>query len=283
MRLRNTPDQRDICMGDALNVAVDEIDNPRVYSRTLQKSKVKIGSSTIKNLPFRYAPGAITISIHRLSNEPPPKGMMTAAFDSDRAALKSVGQQIRDELDTGDRPKPETINKARAAINAAEATAEKSLARNTRDRNEVDRYLKALHGLIGMLETPALDVILSGVDKRPEATLGDLLTFMDSFNLRFGEATTPRQRSIYRELYPMLVALRDEVTPLLAGIAPHKSEPTAVADFFSKMDYQGSSEEGPCPSQAGESEPLPQVTHLAITVSSIHVSALPIHPRTPAC
>ncbi len=52
-------------------------------------------------------------------------------------------------------------------------------------------FLKALHGLVAMLDTPALDLILAGVEKRPEATLGELLGFMNAFNFRFGPATTP--------------------------------------------------------------------------------------------
>ena len=37
-----------------------------------------------------------------------------------------------------------------------------------------------------MLETPAINILLAGVENRPEHHLGDLLTFMESFNLRFG-------------------------------------------------------------------------------------------------
>jgi hypothetical protein len=254
-RLRNSPEQRDVFSGDALNVAVDEIDDPRVYGRTLEGSKVKIGGETIRNIPFRYAPGAITVSIHRLSQEPPPKGLQSPEFDADRAALKAAGQDIRNDLDTGEGPKPENIAKARAAINAAEARADRMLPRNTRDRTEVDRYLKALHGLIGMLETPALDVILAGVDKRPEATLGELLRFMDAFNLRFGQATSPRQRMLYQEIYPKLVALRDEVAPILASTRPHQVETAALGDFFSKMDYKDLQKKAPAPGAAsGESK-----------------------------
>jgi hypothetical protein len=254
-RLRNSPEARDIASGDALNAAVDEIDDPRAYGRNLQGSKVKIAGETIRNIPFRYAPGAITVSIHRLSQEPPPKGMMTADFDSDRAALTSVSQEIRNDLDSGERPKPENIKKARAVINAAEANAERLLSRNTRERTEVDRYLKALHGLVGMLDTPALDVILSGVEKRPEVTLGQLLAFMDSFNLRFGPTTTPQQRTLYRELYPKLVDLRNEVAPILAGMPARHPQTTALTDFFSKMDFKDLQKKAPAPAQpAGHSK-----------------------------
>ena len=183
--------------------------------------------------------------------------MLAAEFEADRTAFKSVGQEIRESSTRSTDPSRKRSSKARAVINAAEARAEKLLPRNTRDRNEVDRYLKALHGLIGMLDTPALDVILSGVDKRPEATLGELLAFMDAFNLRFGQATTPRQRMVYQELYPKLVALRDEVAPLLAGVQARQPQATAVADFFSKMDFKDLQKHAPAPAPAqpaGESK-----------------------------
>jgi hypothetical protein len=248
-RLRNSPESRDVFMGDALNVAVDEIDDPRVYGRALQGSKVKIGGDTIRNIPFRYAPGAITVSIERLTKESPPQGLMTPEFEEDRAAFRAADQEIRTDLEKLERPRPETIRKARAVINAAEAKADKLLTRNTRERNEADRYLKALHGLIGMLETPALDVILAGVENRPDASLGELLRFMDAFNLRFGQATTPRQRTIYQELYPKLVTLRDEVSTALASAPARQSQTAAVTDFFSKMDYSDLQKKVPPPPQ----------------------------------
>ena len=47
-------------------------------------------------------------------------------------------------------------------------------------------------------------------DGKPRA-LGDLVAFMNAFNLRFGPATSPRQVEIYQQLVPMLAALRDSV------------------------------------------------------------------------
>ena len=175
---------------------------------------------------------------------------MIPEFEADRSALKTIGQEIRNDLNTSDKPRPDNINKARAVINAAEAKAEKVLPRNTRERTEVDRYLKALHGLIGMLDSPALDLLLAGVDKRPEATLGELLAFMDAFNLRFGQATTPRQRMIYQDLYAKLVVARDEVAPILAGSAARQPNPNAVADFFSKMDLNDLQKHAPAPDKS---------------------------------
>ena len=54
-KLRDHPDQHDVYMGDALNVAVEEIEDPRVYSKNLVKAKVKIGGELIRDIPFRFA------------------------------------------------------------------------------------------------------------------------------------------------------------------------------------------------------------------------------------
>ena len=193
-------------MGDALNVAVEEIEDPRVYSKTLKGARVQVGGEMIRDIPFRYAPGAITVSIHRITKGDPPAALMTDQFAEDRAAFRGLGKDIRKHLDAGEKPDPEVVKKALAVINTAEAKAEKILPRNTRETTEVAKYLKSLHGLIGMLQTPALDLLLAGVEKHPEATLGELLAFMSAYNLHFGEATTPRQKAVYDSLYPKLVA-----------------------------------------------------------------------------
>ncbi len=170
---------------------------------------------------------------------------MTAAFDEDRAAFKSLGQEIRKDLRDGEKPNPETVEKALAVINQAEAKADKILPRNTKDRDEADKYLKAVHGLLGMLQTPALDILLAGVEQHPEATLGQLLQFMSAYNLRFGAATTPVQKQVYDALYPKLSELRAEVAPALAGAPLPKTTGNEVGDFFSGMDYQDLQKKAP--------------------------------------
>jgi hypothetical protein len=250
-RVRNNPDEHDIYMGDALNAAVEEIEDPRGYNRDYAGAKVKIGGAMIRDIPFRYAPGCITVSIRRLTQDAPPQALMTSDFDEDRATFKSLGQELHKELDVGEKPNPATVKKALAVINAAETKADKILPRNTKDRNDVDRYLKALHGLIGMLETPSIELLLAGVEKHPEATLGDLLAFMSSYNLRFGEAKTPTQRALYKVLYPMLVALRNEVAQVVAGAPAAKPQSNAVGEFFSGMDYSDLRKKAPAPPQPG--------------------------------
>ena len=111
------------------------------------------------------------------------------------------------------------------------------------------KYLKSLHGLLRMMETPAINLLLAGVEKRPEATLGELLMFMQAFNLRFGPATTPRQREVYDMLYPKLVKLRAEVAPALASAPAPTAGPddAAAGEVFSGMSTQDLTRSRPPP------------------------------------
>jgi hypothetical protein len=104
-----------------------------------------------------------------------------------------------------------------------------------------------LHGLIAMLDTPALDLLLAGVENRPEATLGELLGFMNAFNLRFGSATTPEQKLAYDALYPKLVELRNQIAPALASATASKSTGNEPGEFFYGMDYKDLQKKAPAP------------------------------------
>jgi hypothetical protein len=241
-------------MGDALNVAVEEIEDPRVYSKNLNKAKVIIGGKLVRNVPFRYAPACITTTIHDLVQGPPPAPLMAPEFDEDRAAFKALAKEIRKSIDKGETPDAETVNKALAVVKAAVGKADQILPRNTKDRNDADKYLKSLNGLLGMIQSPALNVILSGVENHPEATLGELLSFMSAYELRFGQAKTQPERLAYDKLYPLLVDLRDEVAPALAGTPPLKADPAAVGAFYSQMSYNDLQRRPSAPPQPGSGQ-----------------------------
>jgi hypothetical protein len=239
-RQRDNPTPSDIHNGDALNVAFDEINDPRVYSKALASSKVKVGGDAIRDIPFQYAAAAITTSIHQVTQGPPPKSLLTPAFAAERAELKGLGAAIHKKTDVGESPDHADVEKALKVVEAAEAKVEKTMPANTHDRNEAMKYLKTVHGLLRMMETPALNLLLAGVEKHPEATLADLMTFMNAFNLRFGRATTPRQREVYDMLYPMLVKLRSDIAPALAGAPGPESGPAGpdAGAVFSGMSTQ---------------------------------------------
>ena len=64
-----------------------------------------------------------------------------------------------------------------------------------------------------MLNDPSMKKFLAELEEGKERTVGDLITFMNAYNLRFGPATSDRQIEIYRRLVPLLTAIRDEMNP----------------------------------------------------------------------
>jgi hypothetical protein len=219
----------DIDRGNALNVALDELLDPKVFQKaTYYGHKVKLGGETIRDIPFQYAAAAITTSMDQLVKGGPPDILKTDAFATDREALKKVAAELRQQNEEKGSFDPATLEQGRQILKAARAKVEATIPRNTRDRREAETYLKGLYGLFRMLETPAIDVLLSGVEKRPETTLGALISFMQAFNLRFGVASTPRQQDAYRQLFPALDALRDEASDSLTQAqAPPPPPPLA--------------------------------------------------------
>ena len=122
------------------------------------------------------------------------------------------------------------------------AKADAAFAQGTRQRDESDNFLKALIGLSKMLERPQVEQFLKGLNRYPTTTLGHLITFMHSFNLRFGVAKTPEQEAAYDQLYPLLVQLRDQTqgkgrSRTLSPRPAPMPDPKQATAYFSGMQY----------------------------------------------
>ncbi|WP_435008559.1 hypothetical protein P12x_005767 [Tundrisphaera lichenicola] len=259
-RLRDNPTTVDISRGDALNVVLDEMMDPRGFSKSVYYGhKVKLGGDMIRNIPFSYASAAISTSVHQLMDGGPPPSLKTPEFAKDRVEIKAVADELRKQGADGGKHDPATIDKLQAMLVDLQKKVETVYPRNSSQRNEATKYLKAAHGLASMLETPAVNVLLAGVENRPEATLGDLLGFMAAYNLRFGAATTPAQRQIYTTLYPMLTKLRDDSADpnATATAAATPVDANAPADAFEGVGYNND-EKAPMPPPPPTPAPAPK-------------------------
>jgi hypothetical protein len=79
-----------------------------------------------------------------------------------------------------------------------------------------------------------MDKVLSELEDYQGTTLGDLLNFMQAFNLRFGAANSYKQKLIYQKLYLMLAEQANSLPGSTSGDA------TAVAsDVKSTVDKVG--------------------------------------------
>ena len=241
-RLHDNPDPHDIHTGDALNIVLTELVNPKMYTQVVQKATMPIDSQLVKNINFQHAANMILISLGDVSSRGVPDALATSPnFETDRQAIRAIVAKGRQEASSSNRVSPETLRSFRAAVQAAKEKADASFAQGTRQRDEADNFLKALLGLSRMLERPDIEEFLKGLNRYPTTTMGHLITFMHSFNLRFGVAKTPEQEAAYDQIYPMLVQLRDQAqaqgsNPMTAQ-AP-LPDPRQAMSIFSGMPYE---------------------------------------------
>jgi hypothetical protein len=218
-RLRNHPTQRDITDGDALNTLLDILLNPASADSSLQLIKTPLRSDVIRDIPFEYATEGLTVCLDRMTMDDQwPLAVRGAAFRPEREAVRSAISAVLEQDKEGDLD-PDTIQTVQTAIDQLRAKFEKDVPQDNPDYVTAHWALKAMNGLTKMLYSPQMEKVLAELEDYQGTTLGDLLGFMQAFNLRFGSANSYRQKQIYVKLYPML-----------AEQAPPSSQGSAAGD-----------------------------------------------------
>jgi hypothetical protein len=268
-RLHDNPDPHDIHTGDALNIVLTELVNPRVYTQVVQKATTPVASQLVMNINFQHAANMILISLQDVNARAVPDALANGPlFEPDRQAIRAIVAKGRKEAEGTGLVSSETIQAFRSAVQAAKEKADATFGQGTRQRDEADNFLKALLGLSKMLERPDIEEFLKGLKRYPTTTMGHLITFIHSFNLRFGVAKTPEQEATYDQLYPMLVQLRDQAQaadPNLAAAQTPLPDPRQAMSIFSGMSYESLQTPpppapgigGPAPRRSGVPAPAP--------------------------
>ena len=239
-RLRENPSPEDIADGAALNVVLDDLTDPRIHNSALRLATTPIKGSTVRSIPFNDASEAVTISMNQLvaKDETWPPALRDDAFQAEREAYRQAVAAAMKEDEEGE-ISPRTLRDIRNAVAALRVKANKAIRKPSPGYIQAQQYLQALTGMTRMLENPKIEPILAELEKIENTTVGNLLGFMHTFNLRFGNATTPAQRAIYTELYPTLVSHRDRVLKE-AGIPPKGTEKDedggSPTDFFQGLE-----------------------------------------------
>jgi hypothetical protein len=223
-RLRNHPNSSDVTNGDALNVVLDELTNPKVSSAALRTIREPLNRDLIQNIPFQYASEMATICLHDMTAEDGwPPALRTATFTPEKKALHAAIQTALKEDEEGELT-PETIQKVSDALNRLHAKLDQTVPESSPDYLPALRHLKALAGLVRILHSPQVEEIIAALEKYDGTTLGDLLAFMHVFNLRFAPARSFRQKQIYQQLYTQLVDQRDALYARLGAEPPPAPE-----------------------------------------------------------
>jgi len=160
-----------------------------------------------------------------------PGPLRDTKFDTERQAYTKAVVDALEEDKNGDLSSA-TIQRVRETITALYRRVGETIpATKQPDHLEAMNYLKGLAGFSKMLEKPNVEQVLAELSKIDQTTVGNLIAFMHSYNLRFGSADTPVQRNAYRQLYPIMVSTSEKLIgkPSATNAANVQGSPAAPA------------------------------------------------------
>jgi hypothetical protein len=247
-RLRNHPNETDIENGDALNVAFDEVTNPK-YGSAVRRVSAPLSNKLIRDIPFEHASEAVTICLDELTAQTGwPPALREESFAPYRKDLQDTIKEALIE-DEKDELTPATIKKVEDAVNRLSEKFEATVPQSSPDYIPAKNHIKTLYATARMLHSPQVETILAGLEKYPGTTMGDLLMFMHAYNLRFAPAKNVRQREIYQQIFPVLDQVRDGIVgdkPVDEALAAANDAATkannalsgAASSFFKDMGWE---------------------------------------------
>jgi hypothetical protein len=243
-RIRDNPTARDVEMGDAINAAVDQLTDPRISSSALKIASAPVEASVIADIPFRNASEAVTIVLSQVRAVTKwPAALEGERFAEDKKVFEELVDKAIKEDDEGD-ISPDTLKRGHDFISALRAKLAAAPLEGTKAREDASRFVKTFAGLVRLLERPDTTAAFTELRKVQTTSLSNLIAFMEIYNLRFGQATTPRQRLIYRDLFAQIDAVRDRVVKdaTIDETAAALPDPGAATDFFGKLFLDSASE-----------------------------------------
>lgn len=172
-------------------------------------TRTPLSPAAIREIPFEWDSEAITLCVDQMTgSDSLPDLLRGAAYADDRQALRTAVESALHE-DAKGNVSPETRKLLVDAIGKFRADFVKNASNLDLGYQDAHDYLTTLASLSRLLNDPSMKAFLSQLDNGRQRTVGDLVAFMNAFNLRFGPATTDRQLGIYRTLVPPLRELRD--------------------------------------------------------------------------
>jgi hypothetical protein len=172
------------------------------------KANAEVTPAVIREIPFEWDTEAITICIDQLTaRDSIPPVLADSQFLAARNGLRAAVEAAIKEDEKGG-VSPSTTKAVSDAIDRLRDQFVKNVQEFSPGYNEASDYFSTLAGLVRLLNDPSMKKILAELDDARPRTIGDLIAFMNAFNLRFGPTTSPRQVAIYEQLAPVLASLQ---------------------------------------------------------------------------
>jgi hypothetical protein len=210
--------------GNTLNRLLDMILEFNADSTKAYSAKAPLSPAVIRDIPFESQTEAVTICLDELTADDAwPKDLQSSNVAEERLAVQKAVDEALAE-DARGNVSVKTMRKVNKAVSALRAKYMMSADNLTIAYAEADAFLTTLAGLSGLLHNPRFKHIIADIEKYKSGDIGDLIGFMHAFNLRFGSATSDRQKEIYRTLYPMFVQVLNDTS----GTSDREAQARAV-------------------------------------------------------
>jgi hypothetical protein len=235
--LRDNPTPQQIANGDALNQAVRDLSDPRIGESATRAAKAPVEASDIGEVPFENSTERVTLMLDKIRAAFNwPDVFEEPRFNDDRKAFDDLVARARKEDEEGEIT-PKTLQEAKTLVANLRRKVAAQPLKNEDDQREADKFLNAFTALIGLLDKPDTRAALSDLRKVKNTTVGNLLGFMHAYNLRFGPATTLKQKQAYQRLYSSLDQTRDQILAEANIDLKKSNSPNAsvVRDFYGRL------------------------------------------------
>ena len=210
-QLRESPGRVEIEDGSALNAALDDLTNPKLGSSALRAAKAPVAASLIADVPFQNAAERVTLMLDQMRDAVKwPEVFEGERFAKDKQTFDEIVAQARKEAEDGE-VSPRTLRSAQTFLDELQAKVTAQPLADPLDQKEATKFLATCSALLGLLERPNIQPALLELRKVQNTTIGNLLGFMNAFNLRFGRANTLKERQAYSQLFGILDPVRDQI------------------------------------------------------------------------
>jgi hypothetical protein len=254
--LRENPGRVELENGDALNAALDDLTNPKLGSSALRAATTPVSASLIAEVPFQNAAERVTLMLDDLRGAVKwPEVFEGERFVNDKKTFDDLAAQIRKEAQD-DEVSPKTLRAAQTFVNELRAKVTAQPLSDPLDQQEATKFLNTSSHLLGLMKKPDIQPALLELRKVKDTTIGNLLGFMNAFNLRFGVAKTLKEKQAYRQLFGILDQTRDRILAdaKLDSTATARANPRQATQIFQSLS-QGRPQSGaPQPPKPGNSQ-----------------------------
>jgi hypothetical protein len=227
--------------GTTLNGLLSQIFDFDPAASKSSRSRAVLGGPALREIPFEWNTEAVSLCLDQmLARDALPPTLTDERFDGQRKALGDAVRAALAEDAKGD-VSPRTTKRVADAVAAFRKAFTSQVPDTFTGFGESDAYLTTLASLTRLLHDPAMKKALVQIENERSITVGDLVAFMQTYNLRFGPATTERQVRIYKSLADDLKALLNEVSAPAGGNPPAGKPavrlPAAAREAFKGMTW----------------------------------------------